>query len=253
MSCLSRCGQNLYFTFVAIVLCLAGTAAAADEELRVTIIDPYVDMHTGPGRGFPITHVIEKGEETTLLKRRTDWIKVLSRKGKTGWVHRDDLQLTLGPDDQLYELSDPGIGDYVERRWSGGFAAGDFGGADSLSAYLGYRFSRNLSLEGRVTHAVGNFSDSLIFGASLLHETWPEWRISPYFTLGIAAIETSPDATLVQAEDRSDVMMTVGAGAQTWLSRQFLLRLEYSNNLNLTSRNENEEVDEWKLGFSVFF
>lgn len=242
---------RLLMTFL---LCLgSGQAAFADELLEVIIIDPYVDMHTGPGRGFPVTHVIERGESTTMLKRRTDWIKIEGKRGKTGWAHREDLSLTLGPRDELYEFDDPDIEDYISRRWSGGFAAGDFGGADTLSAYLGYRFSHNLSLEGKVTQAIGNFSDSMILGASFIHETWPEWRISPYFTLGVAVIDTSPDATLVQAEDRTDGMMMVGLGAQTYISRHFILRLEYTNNLILTSRNENEEVNEWKLGFNVFF
>ncbi|MEX1033097.1 MAG: SH3 domain-containing protein [Cellvibrionaceae bacterium] len=237
----------------AVVLCSISPMVFADDLLEVTILDPYVDMHTGPGRGFPITHVIERGEQTTLLKRRTDWIKIRDKRGKTGWAHRDNLSVTLGPRNELYELRDPGIEDYVGRRWSGGIAAGDFGGADALSAYLGYRFSNNLSLEGKVTQAIGNFSDSLILGASIIHETWPEWRISPYFTLGVAVIETSPDATLVQTQDRTDGMMIVGVGAQTYISRNFMLRLEYTNNLILTSRNENQEVDEWKLGFNVFF
>lgn len=237
----------------AIAFCCLGQTSFADELLEVTIIDPYVDMHTGPGRGFPVTQVIERGEKTTLLKRRTDWIKIRNRRGKTGWAHRDSLSLTLGPRDELYEFNDPDIGDYVARRWSGGFSAGDFGGASSLSAYLGYRFSHNLSLEGKVTQAIGNFSDSMIVGASFIHEAWPEWRISPYFTLGIAVIETSPDATLVATEDRSDSMMMVGLGTRAYLSRNFVLRLEYSNNLILTSRNDNEEVNEWKLGFNVFF
>lgn len=239
---------------LTLFVCLALTPTAlADERLDVIIIDPYVDMHTGPGRGYPITHVIERGESTTMLKRRTDWIKIRGKRGKTGWAHRDDLSLTLGPRDELYEFDDPDMGDYISRRWSGGFAAGDFGGADTLSAYLGYRFSHNLSLEGKVTQAIGNFSDSTILGVSFIHETWPEWRVSPYFTLGIAVIDTSPDATLVQTEDRTDGMMMVGLGAQTYLSRHFMLRLEYTNNLILTSRNENEEVNEWKLGFNVFF
>jgi opacity protein-like surface antigen len=225
----------------------------AERVLEVTIIDPYVDMHTGPGRGYPVVHIIEGGEKTTLLKRRTDWIKIRSERGQTGWAHRDSLRLTLGPREELYQFEEPGIGDYVGRRWSFGFAAGDFGGANSLSANLSYRFSNNLSLEGKVTQATGNFSDSTIVGASLLHETWPEWRVSPYFILGLAVINTSPNATLVQTEDRSDNMMTVGVGAQTYLSRHFVLRLEYTDNLILTSRNDNDEVNEWKLGFNVFF
>lgn len=261
-------GRLLGYFLVAVFLCCAPYASADDEgffskwvpnwfsdqeNLVVTILDPYADMHTGPGRGFPIDYVIERGETATLLKRRTDWIKVETAKGRRGWVHRDDLNLTLGPDDYLVEFNDPTIEDYVSRRWSGGFAAGDFAGADALSAFIGYRFSNNLSTELKVTQAIGNFSNSFIVGASMVHEPFPEWRVSPFFSIGVGSIKTTPDATLVQTEDRTDTIMMVGIGAQAYISRQFMLRVEYTNNLILTSRDENDEVNEWKIGFNVFF
>ena len=43
-----------------------------DVPLVVTVNDAYLEMRTGPGRGFPIFHVVEKHEPITLLKKRTD-------------------------------------------------------------------------------------------------------------------------------------------------------------------------------------
>jgi hypothetical protein len=40
---------------------------------------------------------------------------------------------------------------------------------------------------------------------------------------------------------------------RAWVTRQFLLRAEYKSYVVLTSRDDNEEVNEWKLGFSFFF
>jgi hypothetical protein len=242
-----------WWLLATIVLASLSSGSFAAEELSVTIIDPFVNLHTGPGRGFPIIQVIERGEQATLLKKRTDWILVVTDKGFEGWAHRDSLSLTLGPDDILIEFNDPDIEDFVARRLSAGFGGGDFGGAATLSVFMGYRFTNNLSIEGKFTQAIGNFSDSLIAGASIVHETWPEWRISPYFSLGVAVIQTTPDATLVQPLDRTDVMLMTGVGAQTYISRSFVLRTEFVNNLILTSRNENQEVNEWKIGLSFFF
>lgn len=225
----------------------------ADDLFSVTILDPFVDLHTGPGRGFPITHVVERGESIELLKRRTDWVLVRTVRGKEGWANRESLNLTLGEDGKLAEFIDPGLEDYIQRRWSGGFAAGDFSGAESLSGFLAYRFTNNLTVEGKITQAIGNFSDSLLGGISLQHEAFPEWRVSPFFALGVGVIKTSPDATLVQTEDRTDNVLMAGVGAHVYLSRRFMLRIEHTNHVILTSRNENDEVDEWKIGFTAFF
>ena len=238
---------------VSIVLLSLSLPSFAAEPISVTILDPFINLHTGPGRGFPITQVIARGEQATLLKKRTDWVLVSTEKGFEGWAHRDSLNLTLGPDGVLFEFTDAGIDDYLSRRWSAGFGGGDFEGAATLSVFLAYRFTENLSIEGKFTQALGNFSDSLIGGVSLVHETWPDWRVSPYFSLGIGVIETTPDATLVQPTDRTDVLIMTGIGAQTYIARSFVLRAEFVNNLILTSRNENQEVNEWKIGLSFFF
>ncbi|MGI1679617.1 MAG: SH3 domain-containing protein [Cellvibrionaceae bacterium] len=243
----------LVLFFQTIAFCYLAMPTQASEKLEVTIIDQYVDLHTGPGRGFPIVHAVEYGQKIVLAKKRTDWIKVELPKGITGWAHRDDLELTLGNDGKLIEFDQVDIDDFINRRWSAGAAAGDFGGADALSIYGGYRFTKNFTLEAKVTHAVGSFSNSLSVGTSLLHETWPHWRVSPYFTMGVAIIKVSPDATLVKTEDRTDSMLMVGLGAQGYITRSFMVRMEYTNNLILTSRNENEEVKEWKIGLNVFF
>lgn len=238
----------------SIVFCSVIFSAQADDDtLDVTIIDPFIDLHSGPGRGFPVVQVIERGEKITMLKKRTDWIKVKTRRGFEGWAHRNDLTLTLSDDGALIEFDQVDVDDYVGRHWNAGIAAGDFGGADALSAYVGYRFTDNLTFEGKVTHAMGNFSDSMSGGFSLIHETWPHWRVSPFFSLGVGMISTNPDATLVQTEDRTDTMLMVGVGAQAYITRRFMLRAEYTNNMILTSRDENEEVKEWKLGLNIFF
>ncbi|WP_179957519.1 SH3 domain-containing protein [Exilibacterium tricleocarpae] len=234
---------------------LWGNASRADDAPlpMVTIIDPYIELHTGPGRGYPIVHVSEKGEVVTILKRRTDWFKVQTRRGKLGWVKRRQMRDTLGPDGQLVNLGDPTLEDFLGRRWEFGFTGGDFEGADSLTASLGYRFNKNISAEIKVGQATGSFSNSKLVSLALVHQPFPEWRLSPFFTLGASQIQTEPDATLVATEDRTDNALLVGLGAYYYVSRRLMLRLEYSNHLILTSREVNEEINEWKAGISVFF
>jgi hypothetical protein len=87
-----------------------------------------------------------------------------------------------------------------------------------------------------------------------MHVFVPEWRLSPYFTLGTGLIYTDPKSTLVQVQERTDQIGYVGGGLQFYLTRRFMLRSEYRDNIIFTKRDENEEVHEWKyLGFAFFF
>ena len=74
-----------------------GTAYAQVTE-RVKVADPYLEMRTGPGRGFPVHHVAARHEFVIIELRATDWFKVrtVSDTGndKTGWVHRRQLEGT---------------------------------------------------------------------------------------------------------------------------------------------------------------
>ena len=77
--------------------------------------------------------------------------------------------------------------------------------------------------------------------------------MSPFFTLGAGVIHTEPKSTIVQGEDRSDQVGHVGAGFRIYAARRFVLRAEYKSYVVFTSRDDNEEVEEWKVGFAFFF
>ena len=72
-------------------------------------------------------------------------------------------------------------------------------------------------------------------------------------TLGGGAIRIEPKSTLVLPEDRTDQTAYAGAGLRFYLTRRFFVRAEYRHPMVFTSRNENEEIEEWKLSFAFFF
>lgn len=238
-----------------ILLVLLFTASAqADEPRKILIADPFIELHTGPGRGYPIFHVVERGREVEIVKRRTDWFQIRTEQGVEGWASRGQMIATLEPTGEPLDLQEPARENFMSRRWQGGVMAGDFGGASLVSAFGGYAFSDNLSIELTINHILGEFSNGYSATLGLMHVFVPEWRISPYFTLGTGIIYTDPKSTLVRVEDRNDQIGYVGGGLQFYLTRRFMLRSEYRNNVIFTSRDDNEEVDEWKyLGFAFFF
>lgn len=110
-----------------------------------------------------------------------------------------------------------------------------------------------LSVESGLSQVIGKYSDSQTVALSLLMQPFPRWRVAPFFSLGTGVIRTRPRVTLVRAEDRTDPAAHVGLGARAWLTRRFLLRTEYRRYTLFTTRDENQEIDEWKAGIAFFF
>lgn len=237
------------------LLAAGAQAADADDKLpKILIADPFIELRTGPGRGYPIFHVVERGQEVRIVKRRTDWFEIRTDRDVVGWVSRDQMIATLEPTGEPLDLQEPARANYMSRRWQAGVSGGDFEGASLISAFGGYSFSDNLSVELTVNHILGEFSNGKSVTLGLMHVFVPEWRISPYFTLGTGVIEIEPKTTLVNTEDRTDQIGYVGGGIQVYLTRRFMLRSEYRNNIIFTSRDDNEEADEWKyIGLAFFF
>jgi uncharacterized protein YgiM (DUF1202 family) len=44
-------------------------ARAAHELLQLFVTEPYLELHTGPGRGYPVQQVVERGESVRVLMR----------------------------------------------------------------------------------------------------------------------------------------------------------------------------------------
>ena len=72
-----------------IILCCAGIGhVQATEYPSVKVAEPYLDLHTGPGRGYPVTQIVERGDWVEVMVRRTDWIKATPIHGPIGTILR---------------------------------------------------------------------------------------------------------------------------------------------------------------------
>ncbi len=230
-------------------------ASACGEEIidRVQVVEPYLDLHTGPGDSYPVTNVVERGAWVDVIKQRTDWFKVRTAKGQTGWAPRQQLQRTVTAAGEQARFRQVDERDYAVRTWEVGFMGGDFEGADLISAYVGLAFNRNLSLELSLGQALGSYSNSYLGSVSLVSQPFPHWRLSPYLTLGSGVIRTEPRRILIRAEDESFNAAHAGLGLRAYFSRQFMVKLEYKSHVLFNSDQDNEEVNEWKAGFAAFF
>lgn len=234
--------------------------ASAESEVLLTISDPYIEMHTGPGASYPIFHVLDRGQQIVILKRKTRWYKIRSADKtageKTGWVSKQQMQQTLLPSGQQLQFTEENQDDFIQRQWELGVTTGQLENAPVLSIYGGYLFTENVSAELTLGHSVANVSSSNMIKLNLLMQPFPEWAFSPFFTLGTGTIQVKPNATLIDPADKNNAMSQVGIGFKAHLSRQFILRFEYNQYVIYSANNdkdENQDIGEWKIGFAIFF
>lgn len=250
-----------YVLCVLLLVPISGYADSdeTDESVQVRIADPFIEIHTGPGRGYPVFFVVDRGQLVEVQKRKTDWFKVRYRHGEQeenvieGWVNREQMQATLTPQGDAVQFTDLTLESFSGRRWEAGMMGGTFNGAAVMTVYGGYAPLPTLSYEISLSQSIGDYSSSLIYNLNILSHPFPRWRYSPFFTIGIGYIHTSPDVTLVQAPDTDDAMAHVGIGLKTYLTRRFMLRVEYKDYIAFSSDDDNEEFEEWKAGFAFFF
>ena len=89
--------QRLWLSVCLLFVFAHAVADDVDDAQYVVVADPYIEMHTGPGDGYPIAIVVERDEEIAVLKRRTGWFKIRSPRGAEGWVSASQLEQTMQP------------------------------------------------------------------------------------------------------------------------------------------------------------
>jgi uncharacterized protein YgiM (DUF1202 family) len=95
------------FLLVILLTLSVGHAAAREPGMKntvaekppaqfVTVVIPFLEIHTGPEDSYPVTQVIERGEKVEVLKIRTGWYKVRGPRGNEGWVSAEKLKEATG-------------------------------------------------------------------------------------------------------------------------------------------------------------
>lgn len=236
---------------------LAVELVEKDESgFRVIIVEPFIEIHTGPAAGYPIFHVFDRGTEVRIIRRKTDWFKIQADDGTSGWASRDQIRLTTLPSGERFKTVEQGQEDFEKRRWALGVSGGELDSTPVVTVFGGYSFTENLAAEVSFSQSTGNRSNAQLIKGNLLMQPFPDWTYSPYMTLGYGQIDVDPNSTLISQNDDSNDFAQFGLGIQRFLGRSFLARIEVNEYVIFSStatREDNEVINEWKFGFAVFF
>lgn len=252
-------GKRFFWPLFVIALLCQHVHAQKDDKKRVLleVIDAYAEVHSGPGRGFPVFYVIEQGEKIELLTRRPGWYEVRSETGRVGWTTTAQISRTIQTTGEPADLPSVGYGDYIKNSWVTGFSAGQFSsgelsGFDLFTVNAGYRFLSWLAADVELGRVFGSDASGDLYGANLYFEPIARWRVSPYIVAGVGQIELGSQPQLLDFTTESSDFENYGLGVSYYLGRNFVIKSEYRW-YSVSTDNETENLEAWKIGFNTFF
>ncbi|WP_347329677.1 SH3 domain-containing protein [Marinimicrobium locisalis] len=254
--------RRWFFGVTLALIAAAPLGAVADEEgkasyLQLEVIDPYVDVRSGPGRGYPIFYVIEQGEKVDVLTRRPGWYEVRMASGRTGWSSASQISRTLQTTGEPADLPSVSYGDYLASHWrvgfnSGQFSSGELQSSDTFSFLVGYRPLSWMGLEAEVGKVLGAEIKGELYSVNVLIEPFSDWRVSPLLMVGRGNLSIDSQPKLVPLEIGDEDFNQYGLGLNYYIGRNFVLRGEYRWS-EVDTDDNSESLEVWKIGFSTFF
>jgi hypothetical protein len=231
--------------------CFAGLAHARDPALELVVTDPYLEMHTGPGRGYPVFYVVARGETVTVLYSRTDWYRIRAPRGEEGWVRRADLSRTAMISGEAAPI--PPYPEFATHRWELGAGYGVYNRSNLVTSYIDFGLTDSLDIEAVLQESYGTLDNRTIGTIGLRHTFLPEWKwFSPTAGIGTGyqhVVTVAPPAAL----EKGNQMVYAAVGARGFISERFMWRFDWRSYVVFNNVNKNEELEEWKLGLAVFF
>ena len=232
---------------------VADSVPGGDKVERVQVTDPFIELHTFPGRGYPIFYVAGRGEWVSIELRHTDWYKVRTATGKVGWVTRAQLQTTLAENGLQTDFGDVAFNDYLARRWELGAGYGRFHQEPMIKFWVSYRLSDTLSIESTLGQVQGVFSGTSLWHVNLQAEPWSDQRFSPFAGIGIGRFHNIPNQSLVAFQQTNARMGDAIIGARYHLTDRFMIRVDYTVYTAFVSEQRSLEYRAATAGLSFFF
>jgi uncharacterized protein YraI len=228
-----------------------GLVHAKEQLVEVVVTEPYLEMHSGPGRGYPVVYVVGRDDTVTILFSRTDWYKVRAPRGQEGWVRRADLALTVLPSGEPAPI--PPYPEFATHRWEVGAGYGVFNRQNLVTGYVDFGITESLDAEFVVQQALGTIDNRYMTTIGLRHTFIPEWKwFSPTAGIG-TGYQYIDNKVPPQPLQNRNQMAYVSLGVRGFITRRFMWRADWRKYDVFTNQNQNEEPEEWKVALAVFF
>ncbi|PCK10007.1 MAG: hypothetical protein COA42_01770 [Alteromonadaceae bacterium] len=229
------------------------------NSAELEVIDSFLEMHTGPGRAYPVFFVVEQSERIIVLSRRPDWyeVKTVGNNSKTGWVKATQIVRTLQNTGEPVNLPGTSYGDFAKNRWRIGFFSGQLKGdtlnnSDVVGASLAYYPLSWLGAEVETAKFFSNDARGTQIGFNLIVEPFSRWRLSPALIVGAGQTKINEQPRIVPLEFEEESHQLAALRLNYYAGRNFIIRAEYRQ-ISVDATPNSEELDIWSLGFSTLF
>lgn len=219
----------------------------AADNTSMMVIGPLIDVHKGPGKGYPVMNTLEHGEFIQLLRQYTNWVQIQAKGQAKGWIHVADYQ-------KIVDLNGRKLTSSQHRQLkSGTFAAQlAFGTVDSSKQFqggIGYYVSEQLRFDAILSHISEDFLQGRqIFGQFTFDfnhiNSW-----TPYVHMGFGLFDS--DGTIA-GQSQFD-SFKFGGGVRRPIYEKIEATVEIGRDLILTAESANIHADTVRLGFITFF
>lgn len=253
-----HCQRWILFCLMGLLSLIAKPLIAEEASQSVLVDAPFMNLHTGPGRGYPVFHVAEKGEAVRILFERGGWVKVVlidSKRGSQapieGWVSVTELEAAA---------KQPGVSEYTaeptEPELGASVLAGQLDQAPSATLRARWQFSQTFSAAMNLNQTLGEFSELRVGTLLLMHDVFKDGLpaslpLQPYVLAGGGVVEIAPKTTLAEDKKRREDLITYGAGIRCALTRNYQVMFEYQTLLIFTERDNNEDANQWSIGLEI--
>lgn len=240
-------------------MALGEAAAARDAEPQVhaRVVVEMAPLRTGPGPGFRIVRVANRGETFPVFERATRgyWLRVELPDGSSAYV-QGDMVFTheVGPPSRRARVlakifaPPPLLGAHGEIALS----LGGMSGSGFMAVRPSWLLDPVFALEANLAASVGSAGRLFLAGAGGLINVFPSWPIVPFFAAGGGMAYAAPNAGSFVLEEGTRSMLYAGGGLRFAFRYRLILRVEGRSYAMFDADNLRAQ-QEISGGFSAFF
>lgn len=229
------------------------TRAAEAPPPLLTVSEAFVELHTGPGRGYPVFHVVARGEPVQLLHTQTSWVRVRTATGVEGWAARHTLQGTLAAagwrPGGLRAWADA----WLLGRVEAGAAWGRFQRQPMLELGLRWRLAETIAVDAAAGQVQGLYSGTDYWRVGLALDPLADAALAPVFGVGVGRFRNVPNASLVEQGTTHAHLAHASVGLRWRFGSRYLLRASWQHHVALLSDERSREYRAASVGLAFSF
>jgi len=173
--------------------------------------------------------------------------------GQIGWVDRKQLESTLTEAGSKKTFRDVLLDDYLHRRLEFGAGWGHFDSDPMLKLWTTYSLANTLAVEATAGQVEDRYSGTNFWHVNLLAQPWSDWRLEPFFGIGVGRIYYTPNASLISALPAHSDMANAMIGLRYHLTDRLIVRCDWTAYTAFISNSQTQQYRAITAGLSFFF